>query len=545
MPKTFSISFVLVAMTITGCGDSERQKREEALLEERDRQYSAYHESLRKESDAYVALKQKEMKADLDHLQSAFEGDPYANLVEAVRRKDAESVTQWLSAGAYQDQQTPDDGRALVLASGMDQPEIVKLLLKAGANPNKPVKKDVTPLLAAAQTGGIETVQALLSNGADMELASNYGVTPLFAAVFSKHEELAMFLLERGADVEAKNIAGATVLDMARMQKLDRVVAAIEQQRKTAERANSRKRGTVAAKRKKPQRIEFPEPALELDQPDGFEQAINFTGFQKPEDQASILMARLPGSFEACTEQFDPKRFAASGMNLKSQRKITHDSKRAVLINVEQEVEGSKIEKWILAFGDDNETRLLTASFRAIDHERYSEDLKDILLSSKSIAAVRKESQSKVLTRNSFEIMISGDLTPVSSLSVGDAVCLTRTGTIPLRSPGEPMFVAGPSISPVKAVHREEYSRQRLNETAETRIERVMSHKAISIDGLNGFETHAVGKYTSSGTPLRIYQVMLFEDDGYFLMQGLVGRDDTHDTISDFETMARSFSRRE
>jgi hypothetical protein len=46
-----------------------------------------------------------------------------------------------------------------------------------------------------------------------------------------------------------------------------------------------------------------------------------------------------------------------------------------------------------------------------------------------------------------------------------------------------------------------------------------------------------------AGTPLTIYQVMLFEGQSYILIQGIVGTKIRDEYLADFQAMARSFKK--
>ena len=74
-------------------------------------------------------------------------------------------------------------------------------------------------------------------------------------------------------------------------------------------------------------------------------------------------------------------------------------------------------------------------------------------------------------------------------------------------------------------------------------VSNMSSHAPITIDGLEGFETIAKGKLRDSGADLRLYQVMLFEDDGFILMQGIVGEQLAAKYESEFMALAHSLER--
>src|SRR5690606_9945577 len=119
----------------------------------------------------------------------------------------------------------------------------------------------------------------------------------------------------------------------------------------------------------------------------------------------------------------------------------------------------------------------------------------------------------------------------------------------PAESPQDPFFIAGPSVSKVVIVDTNDYAKKRYLKLAHTKIRKVTRHKRIRIDGMEGYETIADGEISESkepsevGTPLKVYQTMLFGDGTYVLMQGQVGTELADPYVAEFQTMARSFKR--
>lgn len=90
---------------------------------------------------------------------------------------------------------------------------------------------------------------------------------------------------------------------------------------------------------------------------------------------------------------------------------------------------------------------------------------------------------------------------------------------------------------------KRQFAVQRLFQTAHTTIRSVGSNNEITVDGLDGYEILADAEDADSGTPLKVYQVILDDDRSYILMQGLVGANVADEYLPEFETMARSLSR--
>jgi hypothetical protein len=90
-----------------------------------------------------------------------------------------------------------------------------------------------------------------------------------------------------------------------------------------------------------------------------------------------------------------------------------------------------------------------------------------------------------------------------------------------------------------------QFAERRLYQTALVRKLTVKSAGAITIDGIDGYELLAEGEDTKSGTPLLVYQVILFNKNSYILMQGLVEAKLGDEYLPEFKAMARSFKRKQ
>ena len=66
---------------------------------------------------------------------------------------------------------------------------------------------------------------------------------------------------------------------------------------------------------------------------------------------------------------------------------------------------------------------------------------------------------------------------------------------------------------------------------------------ARALDGADAYEMITDAVHTESGTPLRVYQVVIAEGSHYLLVQGYVGADRAAELIPAFQAVARSLRR--
>jgi hypothetical protein len=96
----------------------------------------------------------------------------------------------------------------------------------------------------------------------------------------------------------------------------------------------------------------------------------------------------------------------------------------------------------------------------------------------------------------------------------------------------------------VESVGRRDFAEARIKQTATVAEISVQTSKPISIDGLQGFQTVATARDRASRGKASVLQVVLFDDDGYYLMQGIVAEEGAAAFVPDFEATARSFKRK-
>lgn len=293
----------------------------------------------------------------------------------------------------------------------------------------------------------------------------------------------------------------------------------------------------VAAAQSAP--VEFPQLGLAIQQPAGFERAQNFHGFQQAGTGSSLVLTLVPGPFKQVTAGFTKAGLASRGITLRSRQAIGVQGKPGLLLNVSQSANGQDYLKWIVVFGDASATRMVTATFPAAVATQLGESMKTAALS----VSVREPVAVADDEPLPFSITAEDGLVKAKQVGiVGKLAAFTRDGRIPLARAEDPLFIVAPSLGEVPVQDRRGYAERRLRATAGTRIEDISYVNEVSIDGLSGFEFLAAGLDEKSGVPLAVYQVMLFQPDGgYILMTGLVGRAGSTEYLVKFRAMAQSF----
>lgn len=136
-------------------------------------------------------------------------------LMKAVQAGDVDSIRE-LSVGADLDAQHEEIGTPLMLATAMQQPNLVALLLELGASPRpQHGPTSMTALHIAASNGNVPIAKSLLEFKASTEDRDNQGWTPLMFSIQERHLEMTQVLLTAGADIGAVDHQGRNALMLA------------------------------------------------------------------------------------------------------------------------------------------------------------------------------------------------------------------------------------------------------------------------------------------------------------------------------------------
>ena len=280
---------------------------------------------------------------------------------------------------------------------------------------------------------------------------------------------------------------------------------------------------------------------VSIEKPPGFEKATTFAGFQKSDVAASIMITELPVSFRAATAGFDEKKMSERGMNLlaKVARKVANYD--GMLIELTQKAQGIEFHKWILAFGDDAFTQLVSAICPETEVPQLGAAMKQAVLTS-SFDASKPPLQAKDL---SFEVSEVPGL-KLATL-VLNAMVFNTTGQLPKQKLDyTPVsFVAAQSISTGKMEIKDKvkFAQERISDSPELHSVQILSEADVKIANLPGREMLATAK-SKTNEDLFVYQVLLFPADGYYLMRAECLLSQRKDYEPAFKSLARTFKLR-
>ncbi len=273
--------------------------------------------------------------------------------------------------------------------------------------------------------------------------------------------------------------------------------------------------------------------------PSGFTPSERFPGYSQESTGSSIMIVEFPSSFaETSSGLSTPSALSRKGMVLLKKQDVVVAGKSGILAQVKQNFPEAEYLKWLLVFGDEKASVLITAAFPKELESQLSEAMKASILT----ASLNSQKNVPPTEGLNFSITEKGGLRLAKRMA--NLLLYTRDGVFPSKDLNDPIFVVGQSFGVVDIGDAEAFAKARLRQTAEVTDIEIEHSTKVAIDNLEGYEIVAKARDRQSEQPMVIYQVMLFEERGYFLTTGLVSSQNGQSWLMVFREMAASFSRR-
>lgn len=274
---------------------------------------------------------------------------------------------------------------------------------------------------------------------------------------------------------------------------------------------------------------------LEISLPPGFSGMGDGKTFRHDKLNGVLEVSKLDAAYADVIKVFSAEELSARGMRLLSKDNVTVNGRAALLMNVGENAADASLFRWTLILGDYQETYLISGTYTKADETQLSAPLRDALLSTRWVK--REEADPFVNFR--FAVTPSPKLTFAKELDT--LLAFTRDGVFPLVGPGDPLMVVGYEVNEEKIVDQRAFAEAALQETPHCTAVKPKETNAVTLGGLQGFESTATATHADSGTPVEVYQCFLFYEGFHFYILGVVDKPRAAEFLPEFKASARTF----
>jgi hypothetical protein len=285
------------------------------------------------------------------------------------------------------------------------------------------------------------------------------------------------------------------------------------------------------------QSVRVPGTSVTLAPPRGFAAATQYPGFEHAEAHASIMVTELPVAATAMIDSMTGPALGTKGMTLITARDTVIADTPARLLHVRQAAPGGSVLKWILIAGHAKATVMIVGTFP----EAASPEIGEAIRTSVLTASWSSAAPADLLEGLPFR------LTPTTRLKlarrVSNMLTFTESGT--MGSPGstEALYIAGHSIGHGQIGDAREFAESRAKKTNLLTGVTAFTGQTIRVDGADAYELEANAIDSRSRRPMRLYQVVIPDETGYFILQGISRADRAAEMVPEFRKLTASFRR--
>lgn len=272
--------------------------------------------------------------------------------------------------------------------------------------------------------------------------------------------------------------------------------------------------------------------------PDSFELSNKVRGYSRPSDPLSIfVITEMPASYRELSKAIQPEQL--QNITFSSVQHGTLHGDSATLVSIEQIYNTVFFKKYILCTGDSNNTVVINCVFPR-DSVALGEKMKAALyttLVEKKTAAERRALLNYTLDEKKTPLKFAG--------VVGNGMLFNDNGVIAAMKESPVMFAADKSFLNDPILDQKDFCEARVHMLNKNQAVSVKgSPKAITIDGLRGYELQAVAKDEEKKARYNIYQVILFSPDAYYYIFVGIANETEKVDIGMFKELARTFKRK-
>ena len=278
--------------------------------------------------------------------------------------------------------------------------------------------------------------------------------------------------------------------------------------------------------------VRIPGTRVSLDRPPGFELAQQFPGFQRTDARASIIVMEMSAPYDEMRDAMSTEGLEERGVMVESMDAVSVADRDGLLIGATQTAQGAVVKKWMALFGDHKTTVMVVAQMPLVHADQLSVPMRAAVVS----ARWAPESDVGMFEGLGFSVE------PTAKLQITDRMAnmlvLTKPGHEGIVPPWDPRLVVGPSLGDNRIDDVEAFSRWQLTQNTTVSDVQTQSGRPVYVHGMFGYELVASATHIRSGVPLLVYQTVLLDKNGFFLLLGHVGSAQADEYLAEFRAVA-------
>ena len=280
--------------------------------------------------------------------------------------------------------------------------------------------------------------------------------------------------------------------------------------------------------------VNIPTTRVSLPLPEGFSIADAFPGIQREELNAMVVVTEMPAPAKKFLAGMTKEEMDAEGMTLLSTKQVKVSGTDGTLFDAKQEDQDGAVHRWILVFGNDKSTVVLSAAVPELLETVVAKTLESCLLAAKWDLNKELDPYDGLgfSLRKSETFEIRGRRP--------GGILLARKEAPEQLSPAEPILViysaTEPEIAPLPT-----FAKAELTQNSQFTDFSNLAERTLTVNGLSGYEIIADAREPDLDVKVRILLVAVRTPDQDMVIEGIVGPDNWEKYIPEFHGLAESF----
>ena len=287
-----------------------------------------------------------------------------------------------------------------------------------------------------------------------------------------------------------------------------------------------------------PEHINVKGTKISIVPPQGWITANNFNGFQQMGSGSSLMVLEIPGPYSGVSRGLTEEGLKTQGVILDKKRNITINGLNGEFIVAKQFAYETMFGKYILVFGNELTSFFITGMFPDEFKNELGKDIEKSMLS----VVYEPDKEIDPLGSVNFEIDVSNSKFIFAKM-MSNTLIFNSDGRVPTESDDKTALIVGTSLGKIEMEDKKQFSISRIKQYPSIKNVESNDIKSVTIDDISGFEIIAYGRNEETGEPEMIFQIMLFGDNGYYMIVG-IANDNFKENINLFRQISQTFKRR-